>query len=108
MSVTLARIKILAGERAVRVSDHAYEALRNDDIRARDLIMGLADAQVVEDYPDYALGPCVLVLQKDRDNRPVHVVWGIPKGKLGPAVLVTAYRPTLSLWSADFLERKKP
>src|SRR5215470_10223969 len=107
MSDTLARIKILAGERAVRISDHAYEELRNDDIRARDLITGLADAQVVEDYPDYALGPCVLVLQRDRDNRPVHVVWGIPKGRQVPAVLVTAYRPSLSLGSDDFLERKK-
>ena len=107
MSLTLARVKSLAEQRVIRVSDHAYEDLRNDDIRFRDVLVGLADAQVVEDYPDYALGPCILVLQGDRGNRPVHVVWGIPKGQPGPAVLVTAYRPTLSLWSADFLERKK-
>jgi Domain of unknown function (DUF4258) len=107
MSATLARIQVLAGERVVRISDHAYEELRNDDIDFDDVMVGLANAQVVEDYPDYALGPCVLVLQRDRDDRPIHVVWGIPKGRQVPAVLVTAYRPSLSLWSDDFLERKK-
>jgi hypothetical protein len=74
MSSTLARVKNLAEQRAVRISNHAYDELRNDDIRAGDLLLGLANAQVVEDYPDYALGPCVLVLQRDRDSRPVRVV----------------------------------
>jgi hypothetical protein len=92
----------------VRVSAHAYEKLRNDSIRFRDVFLGLADAQVVEDYPEYFAGPCVLVLQKDRDNRPLHVIWGIQKGQQSPAVLITVYRPTLALWSPDFLERTKP
>ena len=106
-SATLARVEILAGERAVRVSDHAYEELRNDDIRLRDVIVGLATARVVEDYPNYAPRAMRSHIAAGRDNRPIHVLWGIPKGRPGPAVLVTAYRPTLSLWSADFLERKK-
>ena len=107
MSTTLTKVQALARERAVRASDHAQIELRNDDIDFNDVLVGLAKAQVVEDYPDYALGPCVLVLQKDRDDRPLHVLWGIAKGKQRPAVLVTAYRPSLSLWSGDFLERRK-
>jgi len=47
-----------------------------------------------------------MLLHKDIDNNPIHVVWGIPKGQSSPAVIVTAYRPDPSRWSDDFLRRK--
>ena len=56
MSETLVRVRKLVEERAVRISAHAYEELRNDEIRARDVFLGLAQAQVVEDSPDYYAG----------------------------------------------------
>ena len=99
----LVRQLIAAGE--VRISEHGYDELAEDDILVRDLIEGLDDATVVEDYPDFAKGPAVLVLQIDRDRRPVHVVWGIPKGAASPAVLVTAYRPDPARWNDTFTQR---
>jgi hypothetical protein len=73
----------------------------------RDILDGVSAATVVEDYPTFGKGPAVLVLESDAQGKPVHVVWGIPKGHTSPAVLVTAYRPDPGTWSADFLRRRK-
>lgn len=106
MSGTLEAVKRLATAGNVRISEHGYDELVEDHIAARDIMGGLADAVVVEDYPEFPKGPAVLVLQYDRSNEPIHVVWGIPRGYSSPAVLVTAYRPDPRRWSEDLLERR--
>lgn len=107
MSQTFRQIVGLIERGDVRISDHGYDEMAADGLYVRDVTGSIADAVVVEDYPDYAKGPCVLVLQKDRKGQLIHVVWGIPKGKSVPAVLVTAYRPDPRRWEAGFTRRKK-
>jgi hypothetical protein len=106
-SKTLEKIRTLASGGTLLVSSHGYDELASDGIFFSEILVGLADALVVEDYPDAAKGPSVLVLQRAADGSPVHIVWGIPRGADEPGVLVTAYRPDPKRWSADFLERRR-
>lgn len=107
MSEIRRQILDLIARGEARVSAHGYDELTEDHILVRDIMKGVSEAVLVEDYPDYHKGPCVLVLQRDQRGDPIHVVWGIPKGASSPAVLVTAYRPDPERWSND-LTRKEP
>ena len=107
MSDTLARIIRLIQQGDVKISEHGYDELADENIQVRDVIASSNDAILMEDYPEYAKGPCVLLLQKDHMDRPLHVVSGVPKHASSPAVLVTAYRPDPERWTGDFLRRKK-
>jgi hypothetical protein len=107
VSATLEIIKRLVARREVRISEHGYDELAQDNILVTKVVSGVVGGQVVEDYPEYPKGPCVLVPQRDRAGEPIHVVWGMPKNPDFPAVVVTAYRPDPKKWTPDFLHRRK-
>ncbi len=102
---TFIEIKKLITEGDILISSHGYDELADDGITVREVLYTIGDAIVLEDYPDFGKGPAVLLLQEDRNNKPIHTVWGIPNGQEHPAVLITAYRPDPEKWSDDFKRR---
>lgn len=106
MSATLDRIRVLVTRGELRISSHGYDELIADGILATEAISGIASALVIEDYPSFPKGPCVLVLQDDAAGAPIHVVWGIPAGADSPGVLITAYRPDPEHWDETFTRRR--
>jgi hypothetical protein len=105
MSV-LSKIKLLNLVGDVRISEHGYDELANDGLFAREVVQGINDAELVEEYTDFPKGESVLCLQHDVNGYPYHAVWGIPKGYTRPAVLITAYRPDPKYWDTTFKIRK--
>ena len=104
-SRTFIEIKILISEGKILISSHGYDELADDGITVGEVLRTIDDAVVIEDYPDFGKGPAVLLLQEDRNHKPIHTVWGIPNGQKEPAVLITAYRPDPDKWSDDFKRR---
>ena len=79
----------------MRISEHGYDELAADGLTVNELLVGVARADVVEEYPDYPKGSLVLLLPFDQSGDPVHAFWGIPKGHNRPAVLVSARSQTV-------------
>lgn len=105
MSDFLKRILDLIHNDSVRISEHGYDELTDDNLSVKEILEGIDNAKIVEEYPDYPKGKCILVLQKDRYGSPIHVLWGIPKGYKEPAVLITSYRPDPKRWDNTFMNR---
>lgn len=60
VSETLHKVVNLVRNRDVRISEHGYDELAEDGIPVRDAVVGVNAGEVVEDYPEYHKGPCVL------------------------------------------------
>ena len=107
MSYTFDSVRTLISKGHIRISEHGYDELAADGLSARDLIEGVETAEVIEEYPDYDKGPCVLLLQRTKSGHPVHVLWGLPAGRDRPAVLITAYLPDPGRWEPGFKRRRR-
>lgn len=57
MSETFDKVCALVERGEVKVSDHGYDEMSDEDILAREILAGVSEGIVVEDYPTYAKGP---------------------------------------------------
>ena len=60
MSQTFRSIIALVEAGEVKISDYGYDELAADGILVREVVAGVRGGVVVEDYPEYPKGPCVL------------------------------------------------
>ena len=54
MSRTFDKVRALVQRAQVRISDHGYDEMSNENILARDVLAGVFNGIVIEDYPNYA------------------------------------------------------
>jgi hypothetical protein len=106
-SPTFIVIRKLIAEGTVKISAHGYDELSASGLCVDDVIRNFEDSLLIEDYPLFPKGPCVLILNRDQNGHAVHMVCGIPKSHPGPAVLITAYRPDDTRWDEGFTRRKR-
>ena len=57
---TFEAIQQLVKNQDIRISDHGYDELANDGLTAREVVSGVKDAVLLEDYPDYKKGSSIL------------------------------------------------
>lgn len=69
MSGTFQSIRRLVGSGDVRISEHGYDELAQDGLTAREIIEGVENSVLVEDYPDFPKGPSILLLQTEGPGR---------------------------------------
>ncbi|MEA3348449.1 MAG: DUF4258 domain-containing protein [Pseudomonadota bacterium] len=54
------KVHALINDGDVLISEHGYDELAEDGLTAREVLSGISEALVVEEYPKYPKGPCAL------------------------------------------------
>ena len=85
---------------------HALRQMSRPDrmIAAADVRRVAEIGELVEDYPEDARGHSCLLLGRDADNRPIHVVCS-PKDEY--LAVITAYLPSPGEWQTDLKTRRQ-
>ena len=53
MSTTFDKVRALVQRTEVRISDHGYDEMSHENILAKEVLAGVFDGIVVEDYPEH-------------------------------------------------------
>ena len=105
MPSLLEQVQALVAAGRWDASEHGKFRRATRGFSEADLIGGLMDAVVVEEYPPDDIGPSLLSLQRDAAGRPMHIVWGIKESDADMAWVVTAYHPD-DRWESDLMTRR--
>jgi hypothetical protein len=81
--------------RQIKISLHATEEALAEEITRREIEAALLSAEILEDYPDWWLGPSCLIHGQTGAGRHLHVV--LSYSGL-PVTIITVYEPRPPNW----------
>jgi len=84
-------------EGRVKISDHADEEARLDQLTFDEIYFSIFHGEIIENYPSDKPYPSCLIFGKNFRGDPVHSVWAYNR-KNKWAVIITVYRPNPLLW----------
>lgn len=82
-------------ERQIKISLHAAEEALAEHITRPEIEDAMLNAQLLEDYPDWWLGPSCLVYGQTSAGRDLHVVVSYSGF---PVTIITVYEPQPPKW----------
>jgi hypothetical protein len=88
-------LKRAVDERQVKISLHAAEEALAEEITRREIEAVMLNAELLEDYPDWWLGPSCLVRGQTDLGRDLHIVASY-SGL--PVTIITVYEPRPPKW----------
>jgi hypothetical protein len=89
-------LKRAVDEHQIKISLHAAEEALAEEITRREIEAAMRDAELLEDYPDWWLGPSCLVHGRTDTGRDLHLV--VSYSGL-PIAIITVYEPRLPKWT---------
>lgn len=99
----VARLRDQAAREAIRITVHAHQEMVEDEVSYEEILEVLAEAHILEDYPEHRRGPCCLVCGRTSQGRFIHVVCTT---SLDPAIIITVYEPKPPKWVSPFQRGK--
>jgi len=88
---TLAQVR--AGQ--YRITAHAHQEMVSDGFQLDDVLAGLENSRLLENYPEHKRGACALFGGVAPDGRPIHIVCTTANPV---TILITVYEPKPPKW----------
>ena len=91
----LGLLKRAVDERQIKISLHAAEEALAEEITRPQIEAAMRNAELLEDYPEWWLGPSCLVYGQTNTGRDIHIV--VSYAGL-PVTIITVYEPHPPKW----------
>jgi hypothetical protein len=102
----LGHIRVKIGEDMFEFSKHALDQSVVRKISLEELRQAVADATLIEDYPDDKYGPSCLLFGLTQKGRPLHILCSHPSRNL--IKIITLYEPDGAQWIRNQLRVNPP